>query len=46
LALVGLSGWIGPALMDYFGSLAQLVLKQRMSQAGLPTDPPNDEEKP
>jgi hypothetical protein len=35
LALVGLSGWIGPALMDYFGSIAQLVLKQRLSQAGL-----------
>ncbi len=46
LALVGLSGWIGPALMDYFGSIAQLVMKRRLGEAGLPTDPPENKDKP
>ena len=46
LALVGLAGWIGPALMDYFGSLAVAVLKQKAGEAGLPTDKDNGEKRP
>ncbi|MGE5609705.1 MAG: phage holin family protein [Bacillota bacterium] len=46
LALVGLAGWVGPTLMDYFGSIAIAVVKQKAGEAGLPGEGDSGEKKP